>query len=203
MRLMKQSRICIATTGLHDSIGWKFAEYVVAGRTIVIEPLNILSLETILHGKLSPIGNLINTVFITSRNGLFFGFPLIALGSLIEREESRIEGAYQDCLLFWGALMINMVEILFAHNANLVVEYSFGFTTFLVPLVMVAVLARKRDYSDKVLRSEELFRKYIMGLFYLHPLIVIVFILFVGVLLVSLIGVWFIKRIFRETKFSR
>lgn len=36
---MKHSEICIASTGLHQSAGWKFAEYLAAGRAIVSEPL--------------------------------------------------------------------------------------------------------------------------------------------------------------------
>lgn len=32
--------ICIATTGLFGSIGWKFAEYVAGSRAIISEPLN-------------------------------------------------------------------------------------------------------------------------------------------------------------------
>ncbi len=40
LRLMQSSNICIATTGLYDSIGWKFGEYVAASRAIVSEPLN-------------------------------------------------------------------------------------------------------------------------------------------------------------------
>lgn len=36
---IKNHDICIATTGLHDSIGWKFGEYVAASRAIVTEPL--------------------------------------------------------------------------------------------------------------------------------------------------------------------
>ena len=39
LQLVKQSDICIATTGLHDSIGWKFAEYVAASRAVISEPL--------------------------------------------------------------------------------------------------------------------------------------------------------------------
>jgi hypothetical protein len=31
--------VCIATTGIHDSIGWKFAEYVAFAKAIVCEPL--------------------------------------------------------------------------------------------------------------------------------------------------------------------
>ena len=37
---MKASDICIASTGLHGSIGWKTAEYVAASKAIVSEPLN-------------------------------------------------------------------------------------------------------------------------------------------------------------------
>ena len=36
---MKHSEICIASTGLHQSSGWKIAEYLAAGRAIVSEPL--------------------------------------------------------------------------------------------------------------------------------------------------------------------
>lgn len=36
---VRDSAICIATTGLHGSIGWKMAEYVAASRAIVSEPL--------------------------------------------------------------------------------------------------------------------------------------------------------------------
>lgn len=38
--LMKRSTICIATTGLHNSIGWKFGEYVAASRAIITEKLH-------------------------------------------------------------------------------------------------------------------------------------------------------------------
>jgi hypothetical protein len=37
---IKQSNICISTTGLHNSIGWKFGEYVAASRAIITEPLH-------------------------------------------------------------------------------------------------------------------------------------------------------------------
>lgn len=36
---IRSSNICIGTTGLHDSIGWKMGEYVAASRAIVSEPL--------------------------------------------------------------------------------------------------------------------------------------------------------------------
>ena len=36
---VKEHNVCIATTGLHGSIGWKFGEYVAAARAIVSEPL--------------------------------------------------------------------------------------------------------------------------------------------------------------------
>ena len=40
MNIVKSSDICIATTGLHKSIGWKFGEYVAASRAIVTEKLH-------------------------------------------------------------------------------------------------------------------------------------------------------------------
>jgi hypothetical protein len=40
LKMIRQHNICIATTGLHGSIGAKFAEYVAASRAIISEPLN-------------------------------------------------------------------------------------------------------------------------------------------------------------------
>ncbi len=40
LKTMQLSNICVATTGLHGSTGWKFAEYIAASRAIVTEPLN-------------------------------------------------------------------------------------------------------------------------------------------------------------------
>lgn len=40
LKKVKDSNICIATTGLHGSTGWKFGEYVAASRAIISEPLN-------------------------------------------------------------------------------------------------------------------------------------------------------------------
>ena len=39
LKKLHRSDICIGTTGLHDSIGWKTAEYVAAGKAILCEPL--------------------------------------------------------------------------------------------------------------------------------------------------------------------
>lgn len=39
LKLMHEADICIATTGLHNSIGWKLTEYVAASKCIVSEPL--------------------------------------------------------------------------------------------------------------------------------------------------------------------
>lgn len=38
-KLMRESSICVATNGLHDSIGWKVAEYVSHSKAIISEPL--------------------------------------------------------------------------------------------------------------------------------------------------------------------
>ncbi|GAA0747857.1 hypothetical protein [Gaetbulibacter jejuensis] len=40
LRVVKESNICISTTGLHGSIGWQMGEYVAASKVIVSMPLN-------------------------------------------------------------------------------------------------------------------------------------------------------------------
>ncbi|ARR87787.1 hypothetical protein [Lactococcus lactis] len=40
LQLVKESDICITTTGLHRSIGWKCAEYIAASKAIVTEKFN-------------------------------------------------------------------------------------------------------------------------------------------------------------------
>lgn len=42
LKLIQNHNICIATKGLHNSIGWRFAEYVAASRAIITEPLDYL-----------------------------------------------------------------------------------------------------------------------------------------------------------------
>ena len=38
LRRLRENYICVATEGLHHSVGWKMAEYCAAGRAIVTEP---------------------------------------------------------------------------------------------------------------------------------------------------------------------
>lgn len=39
IKTIKEHNICISTSGLHNSIGWKFGEYVAASRAVISEPL--------------------------------------------------------------------------------------------------------------------------------------------------------------------
>ena len=39
LRRLKENYVCVATEGLHGSVGWKMAEYCAAGRAIVTDPL--------------------------------------------------------------------------------------------------------------------------------------------------------------------
>jgi hypothetical protein len=39
LNAVKSSNICITTTGLHDSIGWKFGEFIANSKAIISEPL--------------------------------------------------------------------------------------------------------------------------------------------------------------------
>ena len=48
---MQHTEICVASTGLHGSTGWKLAEYVAAGRAIVTEPLRYTRRAALKKGK--------------------------------------------------------------------------------------------------------------------------------------------------------
>lgn len=51
IRKLRQADICIATSGLDGSIGWKFAEYVANSKAIVSEPLNYEVPGNLTEGK--------------------------------------------------------------------------------------------------------------------------------------------------------
>ena len=42
MKMVKKSSICVATIGLHESNGWKLAEYIAASKAIVTEKLHYI-----------------------------------------------------------------------------------------------------------------------------------------------------------------
>jgi hypothetical protein len=51
LKTVKDSNICIATTGLHNSTGFKMGEYVAASRAIVTEPLHFLLPGKFINGQ--------------------------------------------------------------------------------------------------------------------------------------------------------
>lgn len=51
LKRMKNSDILVATAGLHQSTGWKFAEYIAASKAIVSEPLYYESVGDLADGK--------------------------------------------------------------------------------------------------------------------------------------------------------
>ena len=51
LKLVKMCLIGVTTTGLHNSIGWKLAEYLAASRCIITEPLNYSLPVSLVEGK--------------------------------------------------------------------------------------------------------------------------------------------------------
>lgn len=51
MRIIKENYICITSVGLHDSIGWKFAEYICNARAIISDPLMYEVVGNLKKGK--------------------------------------------------------------------------------------------------------------------------------------------------------
>lgn len=50
LKLVKSHSICVATTGLHGSIGWRFGEYIACARGVISEPLNYVVGSTFREG---------------------------------------------------------------------------------------------------------------------------------------------------------
>jgi hypothetical protein len=77
LRRLRAYPICVATTGLYGSIGWKFAEYVALSKAIVSEPLQ--------YGLPGPIA--------AGENFLEFRTPdecVAAVGALMRDREARL-----------------------------------------------------------------------------------------------------------------
>ena len=51
INLINRSLICITSTGLHRSIGWRFGEFVAAGKAILSEPLHFAIPGNFQEGK--------------------------------------------------------------------------------------------------------------------------------------------------------
>lgn len=80
---LRDHDICIATTGLHNSIGWKFAEYVASSRAIVSEPL-----QYEVPGNLEPNKNYLE---FRDEEGL-----VQAISSLLDNPEKLQEMMYRN-----------------------------------------------------------------------------------------------------------
>lgn len=77
LKAMKGAAVCVATTGLRDSTGWRFAEYLAAARAIVSEPL-----RSQVPGDFG------------DRNYLSFATPeesVAAVGALLDDDGRRLE----------------------------------------------------------------------------------------------------------------
>ena len=77
LRTVRSHGICVATTGLHGSIGWKFAEYISLGRAIVSERL-----RHEVPGDLR-----------AGRNYLEFGTPEECVGRCVQLLQDRLARA--------------------------------------------------------------------------------------------------------------
>lgn len=114
-------------------------------------------------------------VFKTTRNGVFFAFPLVLLGVFIH----EIHKEYNNKIIYWAigiSIFINALEVFLVKSNNLSVEYSYGFTTFLVPTCVVLLATKKVNDCRNVLLDKlaDFLQSYSMGVYYIHPLVIFV-----------------------------
>ncbi len=152
-------------------------------------------------------------IFISPRNGLMFGFPLVFWGYLIN-ERKNIYDLKHIIFYSFVSIALSLLEILFVYKYNLSSEYSYGFFTFLFPLLAASFCNINSD-NEKIIVVARYIDKYTMGLYFIHPLILILIlkllprkenifyfgiIRFLITLFSSLVILFLLQKIFRNTK---
>jgi hypothetical protein len=99
---VRSASICVATTGLHDSIGWKMAEYVAASKAIVSEPL-----LRALPGSFSPG---LNYLEFTSPDELVLSIERLLADSELRSEMMCANRNYYESWVRPSSLILNTIE---------------------------------------------------------------------------------------------
>lgn len=174
-----------------------------------------------MYGRSLNLANCLNTVFGTTRNGLFFGIPSVMLGAALAKNENKITSIRKFDLVVLGSLSIvlNIFEVCVCSYYKIVVEYSYGISTILFPLMIMIYLIRVKETELQwinINRVAQICDDNSMSFFYLHPLVLIILndvlnyigipsgiLLFAGVCIGTGIGVFCLKMILKNTKLSK
>ncbi|MGO8683258.1 MAG: hypothetical protein ACLQUT_01550 [Thermoleophilia bacterium] len=98
---LRRSSICVATTGLWGSVGWKMAEYVAASKAVVSEPLRYA-----LPGSFAPEQNYLE---FSSAGELCAAVERLLVDATLRYEFMRANWAYYNGWVRPDALVLNTV----------------------------------------------------------------------------------------------
>lgn len=108
LQTIKQHNICIATTGLHGSTGWKMGEYVTAARAIISEPLN--------YGLPGDFGDGKNYISFNDTDELVTAVKKLSDDKSAMQEMMDNNFRYYQSYLQPGKLILNTLEQLSANG---------------------------------------------------------------------------------------
>lgn len=99
---LKKSNICVATTGLHNSVGWKFGEYIANSKAIVSQPLNYLAP--------GPFKNNINYLEFNNQNELLEKLNILLINRDFTQSIMTNNHYYYSKYLRADKLILNSLE---------------------------------------------------------------------------------------------
>lgn len=137
----------------------------------------------------TPLKNLMDLyikIAISTRNGIFVGFPIFTVGVYMAQKEKfiskmRISKLYILMLL---TLFIQICEVTFIRDKNYIDDHSLFFSTIFVVSTLLALCIKYKDLKVKKLNTK-LLRNLSTGIYFMHSPIIRY-----GWLLNSNIGQW-------------
>ena len=151
---------------LYDSLGMLlFFAIIGYCYALLCNSYYFLSLDT----KLQQIIDTYMSFFVSARNGVFVGVPLLGVGVLVAKKEKL----YNDkplmakIFVFGIALVLYMIEVSFLRNKTGLDDESLYITTpFLAAMIFIVGRSIKLPYSNE--KSKQL-RKISKWIYYFHP----------------------------------
>lgn len=127
----------------------------------------------ILNDPLKKIMDLYLKIFISTRNGIFVGFPLFTAGVVIAKNEKLIEkiSKMKIYIALVLIIIIQIGEVTFIRNKNYTDDHSLFFTTIFVASMLLILCIKYKDIRLKKIDTK-LLRNLSTGIYFMQAPII-------------------------------
>lgn len=118
---------------------------------------------------LKTLMDLYRKVCISTRNGIFVGFPIYTVGVYIAQKENIIEN-FKKHKLYIGlslAVIIQICEVTFIRNHNYADDHSLFFTTIFIVAILLMLCIKYKNINCKKIDTK-LLRNLSTGIYFMH-----------------------------------